>query len=87
MMKRLTIFSLGIFTGLCLILALEGRAWGYVDPGSGLVALQTMASVGAACGWFMRKRLQSLFGAKDVANASKESAEDVAGEGDEHKAA
>jgi hypothetical protein len=73
-MKRLITFSLGVISGLCMIIAMEGRAWGYVDPGTGLVALQTVASVGAACSWFMRKRLQSLFGSKDEEPASKQPA-------------
>ena len=47
-MKRLISVSLGILITLCMIVASERRAWGYVDPGSGLIALQTIASVAAA---------------------------------------
>ena len=51
-MKRLISFSLGILIALCMIVGSERRAWGYVDPGSGLIALQTIASVAAAYAYF-----------------------------------
>lgn len=33
----------------------------YVDPGSGLLALQSFASVMAAVGFFLRRRIMGLF--------------------------
>ncbi len=36
----------------------------YVDPGSGLLALQSIASIAAACGYFFRRRIRSLLGKK-----------------------
>jgi hypothetical protein len=65
-MKRLLSISLAVLTGLCMVVATERRAWGYIDPGSGLVALQTIASVAAAGTYFMRRKLQGLFGSKKV---------------------
>ena len=63
-MKRLISLSLTIFTCLCLVLATERRAMAYVDPGSGLLALQSLASVMAAAGFFLRKRIMGLFSRK-----------------------
>ena len=60
-MKRLVIVSLNVFICLCLLVATERKAWAYVDAGSGLLALQSAASVAAACGYFLRRRIRSLF--------------------------
>jgi len=62
-MKQIASLSLAVLTVFCLVLATERRAWGYIDPGTGLVALQSIASVAAACSYFMRRRILSLFGA------------------------
>ena len=60
-MKRLVSFSLTVFTCVCLLLATERRALAYVDPGSGLLALQSLASIVAAAGYFLRRRIVGLF--------------------------
>ncbi len=67
-MQRFLSVSLLLFTAVCVLIASERQAWGYVDPGSGLLALQSIASVAAACGYFFRRRIQSLFGRKSTAN-------------------
>ncbi len=59
-MKRLASISFGILITLCMIVASERRAWGYVDPGSGLIALQTIASVMAAWAYMVRRRIRSF---------------------------
>ena len=43
------------------MLATERRAMAYVDPGSGLLALQSIGSMLAAAGFFMRRRIMGLF--------------------------
>lgn len=53
--------SLTIFSCLCLVVATERRAYAYIDPGSGFLALQSIASVMAAMGYFLRRRIMSLF--------------------------
>jgi hypothetical protein len=63
-MKRLILFSLAVFTCLCLLVATERQALAYVDPGSGMLALQSLASIAAAAGYFMRRRIKALFGRK-----------------------
>jgi hypothetical protein len=63
-MKTIVSIALGLFTCFCLLLASERQALAYVDPGSGLLALQSIASVAAAAGYFLRKRIALLFGSK-----------------------
>jgi len=46
------------------MLATERRALAYVDPGSGLLALQSIGSMLAAAGFFMRRRIMGLFNKK-----------------------
>jgi hypothetical protein len=60
-MKRLIPFCLTVFTCICLLLATERRALAYVDPGTGLLALQSLASVMAATAYFLRKRIVGIF--------------------------
>lgn len=60
-MKSLISISLAALTCFCLLVASERRAWGYVDPGSGLLALQSAASVVAAGAYFLRRRIKALF--------------------------
>jgi hypothetical protein len=67
-MKRLISFSLTFFTCVCFLVASERRAMAYVDPGSGLLALQSLASVMAATGFFLRKRIMGLFTRKKSLN-------------------
>jgi hypothetical protein len=63
-MKRLISLSLTIFCCACLMLATERRAMAYVDPGSGLLALQSIGSMLAAAAFFMRRRIIGLFNKK-----------------------
>jgi hypothetical protein len=66
-MKRLISSSLTLLITFCLLVATDRRAWGYVDPGSGLIALQTIASVGAAYVYFIRRRIRTFFASKQKA--------------------
>ncbi len=61
-MKRFLPFFLSAATCICLLAATERRALAYVDPGSGLLALQSIGSVAAAAAYFMRRRIMALFG-------------------------
>jgi hypothetical protein len=47
------------------MIATASPALAYVDPGSGMLALQSAASVAAACGYFLRRRIRSLFAPAD----------------------
>jgi hypothetical protein len=64
LMKRLVSVCLTVFCCACLMLATERRAMAYVDPGSGLLALQSIGSMLAAAGFFMRRRIMRLFDKK-----------------------
>ena len=64
LMKRLISVSLTLFFCFCLMLATEKRALAYVDPGSGLLAIQSIGSMLAAAAFFMRRRIMGLFGKK-----------------------
>jgi hypothetical protein len=49
----------------CVLIATEQRAMAmYVDPGSGLLALQSAASVMAAAAFFLRRKIRRLFGSR-----------------------
>jgi hypothetical protein len=60
-MKRIASISLTVVMALCLMVASERRAWGYVDPGSGLIAIQAIASVVAAWAYMVRRRIRAFF--------------------------
>jgi hypothetical protein len=45
----------------CLCLCLERRAYGYVDPGSGLLILQGIGTVLTGVLFTMRRRIRALF--------------------------
>jgi hypothetical protein len=64
-MRRLLSSSLALFIFFCLLVGSERRAWGYIDPGSGLIALQTVASVAAAYAYYVRRRILAFFSRKD----------------------
>ena len=64
-MKRFASLSLTVLMTLCLIVGSERRAWGYVDPGAGLVALQTLACTAAAYAYLVRRRVMAFFARKE----------------------
>jgi hypothetical protein len=66
LMRRLVLFSLALFTALCFVVATDRNAWGYVDPGTGLLALQGIASALATCGFFFRRKIKTLFPRKEA---------------------
>jgi hypothetical protein len=61
-MKRLLSLSLTVFCCFCLMMATERRALAYIDPGTGLLALQSFFAGLAAFGYMMRRRIAGLFG-------------------------
>jgi hypothetical protein len=68
MMKRTLIqlasFSLAAICCFGLIVATEPQAHAYIDPGSGLLALQSAGAAMAALGYFLRRRIRAIFGKK-----------------------
>jgi hypothetical protein len=65
-MKRLVSISLAVFVAICFLVATDRNAWAYIDPGSGLLVLQGMASALATCGYFFRRRIKTLFLKKEL---------------------
>lgn len=64
-MRRFLSFALGCFACLCLLIATEQRAHAmYVDPGSGLLVIQSIASAMAAAAFFLRRKIRGLFGGR-----------------------
>jgi hypothetical protein len=66
-MKRILSFSLAVVVTLCMMVGSERRAWAYVDPGTGLIALQTLASVAAAYVYYVRRKIAGFFARKKKA--------------------
>jgi hypothetical protein len=61
-MKRLLSFALACVVCICVLIATEQRAMAmYVDPGSGLLAIQSAASIVAAAAFFLRRKIRSMF--------------------------
>ena len=59
----LSVFSFDILLVLVVLCALAKPAYGYVDPGSGLLAFQVISTTFAGVGFLIRKRIRSLFSA------------------------
>jgi hypothetical protein len=70
-MSRVVSFVFGCFLCFCLFLATERRLMAlYVDPGSGLLVMQSAASAIAAIGFFLRRRIRALFSRREKTKAS-----------------
>jgi hypothetical protein len=64
------------------ILACERPAYAYADPGTGLLAVQAAGSALIATGWYLRRKIASLFRSGD--NVSPQPVErSVNGNGEE----
>jgi hypothetical protein len=56
----LRIFPLALIL-LGAALLFERPAYGYADPGTGLLAIQAVGSALVAAGWYLRKRISTIF--------------------------
>jgi hypothetical protein len=81
-MKKVLSVCLAILACCCLALGTERRALAYVDPGSGLLILQSVGSAAAAALYFMRRRISALFGGNKGDGNKKEVSTDVAADSD-----
>jgi hypothetical protein len=63
-MKRMISLSLSLATCLGLLLATERRAMAYINPGDGMLFVQSLGAAFAASAYFLRSRILSLFGKK-----------------------
>ncbi len=46
---------------LGIVLLCERPAYGYTDPGTGLLAIQAVGSALVAAGWYLRRKISALF--------------------------
>jgi hypothetical protein len=60
-MIRLSRFFMTIFCLCSLLLAFQGTAHAYADPGSGLLALQIIGSTLAGIGFYFRQKIGKIF--------------------------
>lgn len=69
-----------ILVGAALLF--ERPAYAYADPGTGLLAVQAAGSALVATGWYLRRKIYSLFHSSEapVAEADKQS---VVADGDD----
>jgi hypothetical protein len=60
-MARVSRVLLTVFCLFSILLAFEGTAHAYADPGSGLLALQIIGSTLAGVGFYFRQKVGRLF--------------------------
>jgi hypothetical protein len=58
---KLKYFAVSLALILALTICCERPAYGYVDPGSGLLAMQTLSAMFTGALFYFRRRLKSLF--------------------------
>ena len=61
----LHIFSVTLIL-LGAVLVFERPAYAYADPGTGLLAVQAAGSALVATGWYLRRKIYSLFRSGDA---------------------
>jgi hypothetical protein len=64
------------------VLAFERPAYAYADPGTGLLAVQAAGSALVATGWYLRRKIYSLFRSGD-AQPSERDEHSVAADGED----
>jgi O-antigen/teichoic acid export membrane protein len=64
------------------VLTFERPAYAYADPGTGLLAVQAAGSALVATGWYLRRKIYSLFRSSD-APRSEPSEQSVAADGED----
>ncbi len=79
--KLLQIFPVVLIL-LGALLAFERPAYAYADPGTGLLAVQAAGSALVATGWYLRRKIYSLFRSSD-APSSEPNKQSVALEGED----
>lgn len=74
-MRKLLLIFPAFLICLGILLAAEKPAYGYIDPGSGLLAIQALGSMLVAAGWYLRRKIYRLFHRGKAADTPAEPAE------------
>ena len=61
MSVKLRLYVITLCCVIALNFAIERPAYGYVDPGSGLLILQNVGAVATGILFFFRRRIKALF--------------------------
>ena len=61
MKRRLGFFTLTVVLYFALGFCFERNAYGYVDPGSGLLVFQSLSAVITGAVFYFRRHIKSLF--------------------------
>ena len=80
--KRLYEFFPVVLILVGAALLFERPAYAYADPGTGLLAVQAAGSALVATGWYLRRKIYSLFHSDDVA-APKADKQSVVADGED----
>lgn len=75
-MRRLLLILPVCLVCLGMLLLAERPAYGYTDPGTGLLAIQAMGSAMVAAGWYLRRKIYALFHRGNASKAEPESGGD-----------
>ena len=72
---------LGVFPPVLMLLGamflFERPAYAYIDPGSGLLAVQAVGSALVATGWYLRRKIYMFFQRVDSTKREPEMTSDV----------
>ncbi|MGA2906496.1 MAG: hypothetical protein ABSE36_02220 [Terracidiphilus sp.] len=79
--KLLQISSVALIL-LGAVLVFERPAYAYADPGTGLLAVQAAGSALVATGWYLRRKIYSLFRSVDAPRAESDE-QSVAADGED----
>ena len=70
MVNRLKYLAVTLMLVVALGVTFERRAYGYIDPGSGLLIFQSIGAVVSGTLFYFRKRVKALLGRETKAEAS-----------------
>lgn len=84
-MIRFSYFLLTVFCVASLLLAFEGTAHAYADPGSGLLAIQIIGSTLAGVGFYFRQKFGRFFMRRPIAAEQTGIESDMGGDAIESK--
>jgi hypothetical protein len=61
MPRAIPVLFANLLIAVGLTLMFQQKAYGYTDPGTGLLAIQAAGSAFVAAGWYLRRKIYSFF--------------------------